>query len=120
MDTFGERLKWLRNIKSVSKHELAELLNVSERTITNYEANNREPNNETLVALADYFKITVDWLLGRSPLPFMHYSEDRLDKNNMTVEDIKKRYRLVLGNQDITDEQIESMIELIKAYRGLY
>jgi transcriptional regulator with XRE-family HTH domain len=50
----------------MTQRQLAEALRVTVRTITNYENGSREPNIATLIALADYFDVSLDYLVGRS------------------------------------------------------
>ena len=63
---FGTRLKILRTEKGLIQKELADLLKVSPSTIGMYERNQRDPDTETLRFLADYFNVTIDYLLGRT------------------------------------------------------
>ena len=58
-------LRKLRDQKGISQAELARFLGVARSTVCQYEAERREPDNETLSKLADYFGVTVDYLLGR-------------------------------------------------------
>ena len=62
-----ERLKAIRNKKKVTQKEAADALGISPNTYKNYEQGMREPNNEMLCKLADYFQVTTDYLLGRAP-----------------------------------------------------
>ena len=62
-----ERLKSIRNQKKVTQKEAADALGISPNTYKNYEQGMREPNNEMLCKLADYFSTTTDYLLGRAP-----------------------------------------------------
>jgi transcriptional regulator with XRE-family HTH domain len=62
-----ENLKAIRNIKAVTQKEAADALGISPNTYKNYEQGMREPNNEMLCKLADYFNVTTDYLLGRAP-----------------------------------------------------
>lgn len=62
-----ERLKAIRNQKKVTQKEAADALGISPNTYKNYEQGMREPNNEMLCKLADYFSTTTDYLLGRAP-----------------------------------------------------
>ncbi|MEG2957729.1 MAG: helix-turn-helix transcriptional regulator [Christensenellaceae bacterium] len=59
------RLKELRREKGIKQKELAELLDVSVATICRYERGEREPDNKTLVKLANYFHVPIDYLLER-------------------------------------------------------
>ncbi len=66
MNTFHENLKALRLEKNVSRKELAALLTVSERLISYWENGDRECNFDMLIKIADYFEVTLDYLLGRT------------------------------------------------------
>lgn len=66
MTKFGERLKTLRKEENISRRQLAEALNVSLRSISYWENNQRECDFDTLIAIAEYFSVSVDYLLGRA------------------------------------------------------
>ncbi|HJB12716.1 MAG TPA: helix-turn-helix domain-containing protein [Candidatus Oscillibacter excrementigallinarum] len=66
MIKFDERLKELRKEKGVTQREIAEFLGIKTRPYQNYESGDRRPDYEKLVALADYFDVTTDYLLGRT------------------------------------------------------
>ena len=66
MNRFAENLRELRTKQRIYQRELAEYLQVSVATYQNYEKGIHEPNIDKLIALADYFKITLDELVGRS------------------------------------------------------
>lgn len=68
MNKLAERLKYLRNEKGLSQKELANLLNVSQPAIAKWEAGTREPSLNDLIALADVFNETTDFLLGRKEI----------------------------------------------------
>lgn len=72
MDVFLSRLKSLRLEIKVTQKALAEYLGVSERAYQHYELGSREPNIKTLKALADYFDVSLDYLVGRSEDPKRH------------------------------------------------
>lgn len=65
MAQFGDLLAELRQDKKLTQKQLAKIIYVSSGTICNYENNVHYPDVEKLVALADYFDVTVDYLLGR-------------------------------------------------------
>lgn len=58
-------LKELREEQGKTQKELAEDLHISQVTYSNYELGKREPNIETLIALANYFRVSIDFLVGR-------------------------------------------------------
>ena len=60
------RLKKLRKEKGVSQLKLALDLNMNQNTISRYENMEREADYETLIKFADYFGVSLDYLLGRT------------------------------------------------------
>lgn len=63
---FGKRLAELRNNKGISQYELAARMKLSRGQLANYEQGTREPDFNTLIALADFFEVSLDNLLGRN------------------------------------------------------
>ena len=58
-------LKQLRKEKNKTQEEIAEMLNLSLTGYSYYEQNKREPSIETLIKLADYYDVSLDYLVGR-------------------------------------------------------
>ena len=66
MENFlGKRLKELRIENKMTQKELATALGINSVTYLHYEKSQREPPLALLVAMADYFGVTTDYLLGR-------------------------------------------------------
>ncbi|HDX9683266.1 MULTISPECIES: helix-turn-helix domain-containing protein [Bacillus cereus group] len=65
MKTFGNIIRDLRKQKGITQKELAQSLKLSESTIGMYERNERQPDYNTLIRIADYFNVSTDFLLGR-------------------------------------------------------
>lgn len=61
-----EKLKELRANKNVSQKKVAEELGISDRNYQRYEYGVVEPSASNLIALADYFNVSIDYLVGRS------------------------------------------------------
>lgn len=66
MGDFENVFKHLRIASGLTQAEMAEKLGVSKSTISMYENGNREPDFETLEAIADFFNVDIDYLLGRT------------------------------------------------------
>lgn len=65
-EIFAVRLKELRRESNISQVALAKVLNVSRSTVAAWESGRNEPANALMVRLADYFEVSVDYLLGRT------------------------------------------------------
>ncbi|AJD29899.1 helix-turn-helix transcriptional regulator [Clostridium sporogenes] len=66
MVTFGNRLKKLRKDKGLTQEELGKILKVTNVAVAKWESDNRFPDKDLLVQIADYFNTSLDYLLGRT------------------------------------------------------
>lgn len=66
---YGERLKLLRKERKVPQKKLAELLDMGIRGYQFYESETNEPNIKTLILLADFYGVSIDYLVGRTDTP---------------------------------------------------
>lgn len=65
MSVLGNRIKHLREQASLSQKRLAEALGISNVQLSRYETGDRKPDPDTIRQIADYFDVSVDYLLGR-------------------------------------------------------
>ena len=70
----GQRIRILREENDITQNELGEKLSVSKTTISHYENDSRTPSIETLIQLADFFQVDLDYILG---VESVGYSEKR-------------------------------------------
>lgn len=63
------RLKFLREQKNISQVKLAMDLNMNQNSISRYETGQREADYATLIKIADYFNVSIDFLLERTDNP---------------------------------------------------
>ena len=79
MDTLNENIKSLRNQLGINQVELAKRLNVSKQCVSNWENDNIQPSVDMLIKIADFFKVSTDYLLGRE-------SKKQIDVTGITDE----------------------------------
>lgn len=60
----GKQLKYLRELKRKSQQEVCSILNIEQSTLANYENDKRIPKIDILIKLAEYYNVSVDYLLG--------------------------------------------------------
>ena len=63
---FSERLKELRREKNLLQSELAKDLHVCKSAISGWEIGRNQPNYDLLIEIAEYFEVTIDYLLGKT------------------------------------------------------
>jgi transcriptional regulator with XRE-family HTH domain len=80
------RIRKLRTEKGIKQSELANLVNVRQTTISNWENEISEIDKQSLFALSDYFNVTIDYLLGKSDeptnLPLPQPNQTSVEKKN--------------------------------------
>ena len=108
------RLKELRKSKNISQLKLAMDLNTNQNTISRYETNEREPGINELIKIADYFNVSVDYLMTGKANEFskeMALTDVKL--SNMTLE--LKEYALKLAAlPEDKQKQIMSLIDMLE------
>ena len=72
MNFFTKRLISLRTEQKLRQKDLASNINIALRTYLYYESGEREPTLSTLIDLADFFNVSLDYLVGRSNDPIKH------------------------------------------------
>ncbi|HIE4788150.1 TPA: helix-turn-helix domain-containing protein [Clostridioides difficile] len=88
MATFGERLKKLRTEKKITQQELATILNINKSSISRYEKDQQMPEIKLLETIADYFDISLDYLLGRSDIMIGEKLKQLRIKNNLKQHEL--------------------------------
>ena len=109
---FSKRLKELRKNHMTTQEELAKYLGVGRPTIAGYETKGKQPSFEILDKIADFFNVSIDYLLGRSNIerPEGMRLMDSPDKNYTDNEIVNEIEKLSLESQ----EDLKKLIELYK------
>lgn len=72
MQILAKRLKELRKSRRIYQREFAEILGMSFRGYQDYEVGQSEPKLATLISIADYYNVSIDYLVGRTDEPDFH------------------------------------------------
>lgn len=102
---FALRLKELREQKGLSQKAFSMKLGVSQSTVGMWESKKREPNFETAKKIADFFNVSVDYILGRTNEP----NQIDLDKELEGVQ-----FALYSETKELTDEEKKSVLDFVK------
>ncbi|MDU2282267.1 helix-turn-helix domain-containing protein [Clostridium sp.] len=97
----GNRLKDLRYQKEITQEELGKVLNKTKNNISQYETGKRQPDNETLIKISEYFQVSLDYLLGKT------------DIKNFTSDDELKKL-IMQSNINDTDNDIRNSLMSMK------
>ncbi|MEK4702013.1 helix-turn-helix transcriptional regulator [Solibacillus sp. FSL R7-0668] len=123
MVKYGDRLRSLREGKGLSQKELADKLNINRSTYARYETSSTQPDYDILNAVANFYDVSVDYLLGRineinKPLLSEKEERDMAKRMEKMKKDLKE------GNQDgeglnfrgepMSEEAMESLLEALE------
>ena len=84
----SQRLRTALKAKGLTQEELAEKVQTTKGTISNYENNHSSPPNEMLAQLADILQVSTDWLLGRVDDELASSSAAAVQSHNRSLEDL--------------------------------
>jgi len=127
MATFGERFKELRLSKGLTQDKLANNFCLNKSSISRYEKDSQIPENPALQDFADFFAVSMDYLLGRSDVRNVRsidqYEPTLTKKNerdigkllNQTLEMIKSQDAIMLDGDILDEEDLEILEKSIKA-----
>lgn len=106
----GQRLRYLRKLKNLTQQDLANSLGINRSTYARYETGDHEADYETLNKLADFFDVSVDYLLGRTDNPAPPSQFVSTEKGNvLRIPIVGKTH---CGDPIWADEHIEGWIIL--------
>ncbi|WP_432408530.1 helix-turn-helix domain-containing protein [Wukongibacter sp. M2B1] len=127
------RIAMLRKEKGLSQSEFAEVFQVTQQTISAYEKGKRDPDSNTLRKMADYFDVSIDYLLCRTndrnpskqtyskeeltPLVPEEYRELFASQNIKYIEFAKKMKKEEIDPDDLI-EGLKIYIEVKKKYKN--
>ena len=77
----GNKIKELRKMKSLTQIQLAHALNVATGTIGNWEVDARDPDLTMLTKIADYFNVSIDYLMGREDYYGNYYHRELMQSD---------------------------------------
>ncbi len=91
------RIKELREDRDLRQIDLANATGIDQKTLSNYETEKTKPTSDVLIRLADYFDVSVDYLIGRTDITL--YEKEGIIKQIESVENLLKSIKVFLKKQ---------------------
>ncbi|MFB5267888.1 helix-turn-helix domain-containing protein [Paenibacillus enshidis] len=122
MHNCGERISALRENRKLTQEELASQLQISRASLSHYEKNRRKPDFDTLHKIADFFQVSIDYLLGRDD-DFVPAAKDEIlefsENLELSDENILERFSFAIDGKELTPEEAKRFIAFIRAERSM-
>ena len=123
MTIFATRLKKLREEKNISQQELAEVVGTTNKAVSTWEQGTKVPRQPRIKKLADYFNVSVDYLLGRTEMKMWENWDEQYDTNTLGQQahifEVMQKimpdvYELLMEYNDLNEEGKKQAVLRIK------
>ncbi|MED4601685.1 helix-turn-helix transcriptional regulator [Paenibacillus validus] len=120
MIKIGDRIALLREKFKLTQEELSKKIDISRASLSHYEKNRREPDYDTIVKLADLFKVSLDYMTGRTEDPQRTLDPDIrsfVDQLELSDQQILERFQLTVDGKKLTPDEARRFIAFVRAER---
>lgn len=115
MASLGSRIKGLREKHNISQKDFAVKIGVSNVVLSRYESNERKPDYETLQLIADFFEVSIDYLLGRNNQSTIQEQDEADFQAFANNPSLQKWYKELPKSREEDLEKLRKMWEIIKS-----
>lgn len=105
---FGKRLRAIRKASDITQDEIADALKLDRTTIAKYENEDRLPDMQTVIAIADYFNISIDYLVGRK--------KDAKDKMAAAIIKRLEKHNILGDDEEFNNKIMKNCVNLVDIY----
>ena len=111
MATLPERIKELRKNAKLSQQEFGALFGMAKSTVSQYESGRNTPNDEIKMAIAKYFDVSLDYLLGATDIP--RDSGKTADEVSDAIYSVLLEIGVIAPGEQLSKEKIEYVKKLL-------
>ena len=108
--SFGKRLRELRSDRGLNQGTCADIFKLSSSAIGAYERNEREPAYSHLIEFADYFNVSLDYLLCRTDEKLT--VEDYIKRKTFELDDILSTHDITVKGYALTEEDKQNLSDV--------
>ncbi|MBV4439409.1 helix-turn-helix domain-containing protein [Clostridium tyrobutyricum] len=122
-NTLGNRIKSLREERSMNQLELAKILHIGNTTLSQYESDKRIPSDIVKKKIAEYFNVSLDYLMGltdiKKPSAENDIPQEYTDKYKVTKKDIEQHDEVIkhaqafMMDDEVGEEDKEKLVAVI-------
>lgn len=119
---YGERIASLREKHAMTQEELSNKLGITRASLSHYENNRRAPDYDTITKIAGFFRVSIDFLLGRTDDPHIVLDEEVrefVDSLELSDDNILDKFALTIDGKKLTAEEAKRFIAFVRAERSI-
>ncbi|KRF35884.1 helix-turn-helix domain-containing protein [Paenibacillus sp. Soil787] len=122
MTKYGDRIALLRDKHALTQEDLANKLGISRAALSHYETSRREPDYNTINKIASFFRVSIDYLLGRTNEPDSILDQEIrefVDNLELSDEKLLEKFSLTVDGKKLSSEEARRFIAFVRAERSL-
>jgi transcriptional regulator with XRE-family HTH domain len=119
---YKNRIAALRKNRNLTQDDMATTLGISRAALSHYEKGRREPDYSTLITIADFFKVSLDYIMGRTDDPLASLDPDHrefADQLELSDDQLMQQFALTIDGQKLSVEESKRFIAFIRAERAM-
>ncbi len=120
---YKNRIAALRKSRSLTQDDLSTTLGISRAALSHYEKGRREPDYDTLITIADFFKVSLDYIMGRTDDPLASLDPDTrafTDQLELSNDQLLEQFALTIDGKKLTPEESKRFIAFVRAERAMH
>ncbi|MCU6794210.1 MULTISPECIES: helix-turn-helix domain-containing protein [Paenibacillus] len=118
---YGHRIASLRDERHLTQEELAHKVGITRSALSHYENSRREPDYDTIQKIADFFSVSIDYLMGRNDDPGQEPSttaQEFVSQLELSDQAVLDKFTLTIDGRELTAEEATRFIHFIRAQRS--
>lgn len=118
----SEKITKLRKGKKLTQQQVAKSLDLTRSAYSQYELGTRTPDHDILNKMADFYDVSIDYLLGRTDNPGQVLSEPSrvlIDSLDLTDEEIMDKMDFIIDGIKLEEDDVRRFIALVRAERAM-
>lgn len=117
------RIAALRKNRNLTQDDMSTTLGISRAALSHYEKGRREPDYDTLINIADFFKVSLDYIMGRTDDPLASLDPENrefIDRLELSDDQLMNQLAFTIDGKKLTAEESKRFIAFVRAERSMY
>lgn len=119
MATMQERIRKLRVDAHLTQQELGAVLGVAKNTISQYETGRNAPNDDIKIAMANYFNVSMDYLMGKTDVPGFDSCTPPVMATKISESGISM-FHTYLDLSGENQEKVDNYVQMLSEWEAAY
>lgn len=116
MSKIGKRIKKLRKENDLTQEQFGKIFGIAKSTVSLYESGKSNPDDHMKKKIANYFNVSIDYLLGntdeRKPVDELINKDDSVE-----IKELLERYHVMLEGEELDEDAKKSVIDFLRLLR---